>query len=127
MGKNLQLLMKIYNNIGETYRFIFYKRFTYDTIASIYDTDEVFVNTSTLNSDEYNDNFTNNFNLETVSGEPTDLDHYFYTYISSKINTFHLSNRLLFRTNTYEDYFKTSSEKHLPLLWAIIKYQCKHS
>lgn len=105
LGKNLQLLIKIYHNIGLAFRFMFYKRFVYDSSTSAYSTEELFLNVSSTNSQKFNDQFSNNFKLEPVLGEPENLNHFFYTRIEEQIQPFHIANRDYFRYTTYDDYF----------------------
>jgi len=117
IGKNLQLFIKIYNSLLEPYRFIFYKRFSYDTVTQVYDKKELFVNVSTLQTTKFSDNFTDNFNLEALTNEPSDLNHVYYTYISNSMTPFHISNRLSFRENVYEGYFEQTS------LWTGVRFE----
>ena len=114
IGKNIQFLLKIYNNLGLAYRFMFYKRYSYDSPSDSYDTSENFVNISTSNISKFNDNFTNNFTIEKIEGEPDGITHFYSDYVIPTITTFHTSNRALYRKSTFTDYYANKE------LWSAI-------
>lgn len=116
LGKNLQLLIQIYHNLGLYYRFIFYKRFIYDSNTDSYGSDENFVNVSTTNVVKFNDLFTNNFTLQPVQGEPDNITHFYQNYINNNINNFHITNRDFFNDIKYKDYMMDI------LLWSDINF-----
>lgn len=116
LGKNLQLFIQIYHNLGLYYRFVFYKRFIYDSNTEEYGTDENFVNISTTNVEKFNDLFTNNFTLQPVQGEPENITHFYQNYINNNITNFHITNRDFFNDIKYKDYMTDV------LLWGSINF-----
>lgn len=117
VGKNIQLLIKIYNNLGLAYRFTFYKRYLYSATTESNSSNEEFINLSTTNISRFNDNFTNNFTLNPVESEPDNLTHFYSDYVQSFITTFHVNNRNYFRIAKYEEYFaNTTLWKKMDLL-----------
>ena len=105
IGKNIQLLIKVYFSIGLDYRFTFYKRYLYNTLTKTNSPNEEFINLSTTNLARFNDNFTKNFELGPIEGEPDNLIHFYSTYVNKFITAFHVNNKNYFRFNLFDDYF----------------------
>ena len=120
VGKNIQLLIKIYNNLGSQYLFTFYKRYLYSSTSDNTSSSEEFINLSTTNISRFNDNFTNDFSIDPLESEPTDLTHFYSNYVQSFIPQYHITNKNYFRVSKYENYFgNTSLWKKMDLLTLI--------
>lgn len=105
IGKNIQLMSKIFYNFDNSYRFIFYKRYKYDTVNQTFNTGEPFLNVSTSTTTVFDDNFTNNFSLISATDEPSSIEHQYSTDLTTKVNSFHTDNRDVFRTTVFQNYF----------------------
>ena len=109
LGKNLQIFIKTYSNIGNLYKFLFYKRYKYNSDADIYNTSESFVNASQTNAVDYNDLFTREFSVEPGLTEPENITNTYINYINSLINPLHIDNKSLFTTDEFMNYFNDVS------------------
>jgi hypothetical protein len=105
LGKNVQLLIKIYNNLVSTYRFLFYRRFLYDADTATNSAKEDFVNLSTANLSTFDDVFTKSFTLKPNENEPDNITHYYSDYVQSYITKFHNDNKNILQTAKYKNYF----------------------
>lgn len=109
LGKNLQIFIKTYSNIGNLYKFLFYKRYKYNSDAGIYNTTESFVNASQTNAVDYNDLFTREFTIEQGLTEPDGITNTYISYINNLINPLHIDNKSLFTTDEFMNYFNDVS------------------
>lgn len=105
IGKNIQLMMRIYDNFKNNYQFVFYKRLQYDAETQTYNTGEPFLNVSTLTTIVFNDNFTNKLTILDSLNQPDGIVHEYSNYVTTKINAFHLTNRDYFRKVLFQEYF----------------------
>jgi hypothetical protein len=105
IGKNIQLMMRIYDNFKNNYQFVFYKRLQYDSETQTYNTGEPFLNVSTLTTIAFNDNFTNKLTILDGLNQPDGIVHEYSNYVTEKINAFHLNNRDYFRKALFQEYF----------------------
>lgn len=112
LGKNLQIFIKMYDNIGKLYKFIFYKRYKYSVDSDVYNTTESFVNASQTNAVDYNDSFTREFTVEPGLTEPEGIENTFINYVNDLINPLHVTNKSLFTKDEFMNYFNDIS------LWA---------
>ena len=55
--------------------------------------------------------------MESIQNEPDDLDHFYNTYITNYLTSYHINNRLSFRESVYQDYFDQTS------LWESIRLE----
>lgn len=107
LAKNPKLQLRIYDSLADDAKFIFY-RFMQRLSAGNYDPNSGdFVNLSTVasNEPEFNDNFTEDFILPPETGEPVTVDHPFSNIVTTSVNTFHTTNKELFREESYINYF----------------------
>lgn len=114
LSKNIQLMTNIYNSLltlnttpptQTGAKFMFYRLFSVKTGG--FDTSSSFNNLSLFTTVDpaLSDNFTNQFVLTPMSGEPSNLYHPMSVIVQNLVNQFHLDNRALFRTSLFNDYF----------------------
>jgi hypothetical protein len=104
LRKNIQMLSIIFSNLIREYTFFIYRRFRNDSTTGSYLTSEKFTNMSLNALQSIDDNFTKQFVINAVEGEPT-ITHYYNSYVTEKLTEFHTDNQNLFRDSKLNGYF----------------------
>lgn len=116
LQKNILLLTNIYKslkydpvNIDTNPRFMFYRLFP--VTAGGFNTVNLWNNQSQQQSSSalLSDNFTNDFILAPLPGEPSTIYHPMSVLVNNDVSTFNNNNTTLFRTSKFNDYFNQLS------------------
>jgi len=107
---NIKLQNNIYDSLLDNSKFIFYRRFPFIS-TGVYNTALTFTNYSLIPNPptDLNDNFTSDFTIVPDPNQPSNVVQPFETFVQSFVNTFHTTNRDLFRTSQFTPYFNDLS------------------
>lgn len=105
LSKNINQLIAIYNSLIDDAKFMFYR--TFDRKIGGFDTSSTWNNISLFTNidPDLSDQFTGDFLVQPVPGEPANLFNPLVNYVQSSVQQFHLDNRSFFRDTLYTDYF----------------------